>query len=150
MVYRYLQCLLDELDEGGGVSENCDKGPLLEQIKAHVANLDAGQTKLTDAMVDLARQQERIIALADKSNDHSRNIENLYTLCRDNDRQLTRHINSDHTRTSPPNTPDDIKSRAEMFDKVRVAVIIAFVIAVANALWDIGQRTLTILNNTGG
>lgn len=118
----------------------CDKGPVLEQIIQRVNEMHGSQKEMTQAVVEIAKHQERIISLADKTTENANNIDRLYEQGRQVDIRLTEHLIKHPSPETCTAVPSLISLNADgKFDKVQVVVITTVVIALGGSIYDVLQ-----------
>jgi len=129
-------------------ADACDKGPILNQLLESVQEFRYDQKRMVGALIDIAKQQERLVALADRTADNQRDIDTLYKIQREEAahlenvmRELDQKVQT-HLVGHP--SPESCKLRKSLspnvdgkFDKVQVAVILAMVYFLANQVWSI-------------
>ncbi|MCK5643019.1 MAG: hypothetical protein KAJ19_19585, partial [Gammaproteobacteria bacterium] len=112
------------------MSDNhCDKGPILDQLTAGLDRVEQGQQKMVDAVIEMARTQERIIGIADKTADNHGDIENLFNLVRSTETALKDHIVQAHTIPITP-TPHSTRliDDAKNWSKLKASLVGAAVL----------------------
>ena len=139
--------------------DDCDKGPAIERIELILQEHQQGQErqsaafiksqdKLTEAIIKVAQQQEKIVALVDKTADNKQNIDNVYDLNRETEKRLTDHIlTSGH---SSPGQPDVLPKQDSKFDKLQIAIIGAVILGAGNAFLDILKSITDQLSKLNG
>lgn len=114
-----------------------EQGRTINRIEGAISEFRDVQKNMANAMVDMARSQERIIALADRTAVNQKDVENLYALIRELDKTMTKHIlQSGHSMLGKSDTKLVTDTK---FDKLQVALITGIGLAALNALWDILQ-----------
>ena len=116
-------------------ADHCDKGPILDQLAIAIERVEAGQLKMVDAVVEMARTQERIISLADKTTDNHEDIQNLFTLVRNTEAALKDHIIKAHTLPPTPHDPT-LKTAAGNWTKLKASLVTAAALGLCKILYD--------------
>jgi hypothetical protein len=129
--------------------EKCDKGPILNRIVDHVERLDKHaersevfQSKMSEALISIAGHQEKILAVADKTQRNETDIQHLFKLNRETETNITDHILS--PRHSPQGKTDT------RFDKVQVAVVTAALLGGCAFVWKFIQTVMVFMTQSGG
>lgn len=123
-------------------ADNCDKGPVLEQITTRLGELHEISTRMADAVVEIAKQGERMIGLADKTEQNHNDIQNLFTLFRDHETKF--HISP----ASPVN--NSLATKAANWNMLQVAVVTAAVLGLGKLGWDFVTLVLGQLDKLAG
>lgn len=138
----------------------CDKGPILDQLLESVGELRLDQRRMVDALVDIAKHQERLVALADRTTENRRDIDTLFTMIRENDANLmnglrdldgrvTNHL-VNHPKPETCVAPPLLKKPDGKFDTIQVAVILSLIYFMANQFWGIISSLVTAANQAAG
>ena len=140
---------------------DCNKGPVLDQLLSSVSELKSDQRRMVDALVDIAKHQERLVALADRTEEnrvdigqlaqqHRESESLLYEHLRDVDNKIISHMlnhpNPDTCRLSKALTPNNDGK----FDKVQVAVILALTYFLAGEAWKLLSGLVQSVKALGG
>jgi len=158
MPHRLQQLLYQETGEGESMNPaNCDKGPVLDQIQRYIGELQRSQErsqqtqdKMSESLIQIAAQNERIIALAEKTGKNEHDINNLYKYQRDTDKRITEHILSPgHTAAGIPFN-GVTTDKAEKWDKLQVSIVTAALLGAAGTIWKFVQVVLNQLNHLNG
>ena len=140
---------------------SCDKGPVLEQLLDSVGELKLDQKRMIDALVDLAKHQERLVALADRTTENKEDIDLLFKSQREVEAQLINRIQDIDSRfvahiVNHP-TPESCKGSKILghtsegkFDKIQVAVILTMIYFLSNQVWSLLQSLVQAAKRTTG
>lgn len=140
---------------------SCDKGPVLEQLLDSVGELKLDQKRMIDALVDLAKHQERLVALTDRTSENKVDIDLLFKSQREVEAQLINRIQDIDSRfvahiVNHP-TPENCKGSKILghtyegkFDKIQVAVILTMIYFLSNQVWSILQSLVQAVQRTTG
>lgn len=148
-------------DSGGALDVTCDKGPILEQLLDSVGELKSDQKRMVNALVDIAKHQERLVALADRTSENKRDIDTLYQLQREGEAHLintTRELDlriTNHLVHHP--TPEACKGIKVLstnsdgkFDKIQVAVVLTMIYFLSNQVWGLLQSLVQAAQRVAG
>lgn len=137
---------VDEMDD-----EKCDKGPILNRIVDHVERLDKHAAKserfqesMSEAVVLIARQQEKIVAIADKTQRNQDDIQNLFKLTRTVETHLNDHI------LSSGHSAQGKQDKDTKFDRVQVAVITAAILGALGFAKQFIQTVMSFMTTHSG
>ena len=140
---------------------SCDKGPVLEQLLDSVGELKLDQKRMIDALVDLAKHQERLVILADRTTENKTDIDLLFKSQREIETQFANRLQDLDSRfvahiIKHP-TPESCKSSKILgqsyegkFDKIQVAVILTMIYFLSNQVWSILQSLVQAVQRTTG
>lgn len=139
----------------------CDKGPVLTQLLESVSELKNDSKRMVDALVEIAKHQERLIALADRAKENHNNIEHLYqlhhqgeaqlqTLAQRLDDRITKHLLNHPCPESCKNNKVFSVDNNGKFDKVQVAVVLALTYFLANQAWLLIAGLVQAVRQMGG
>lgn len=149
------------------MSEFCDKGPVLQQLVDNVTEFKTDQKKIMGALIDIAKHQERLVTLADKTthiservSENKKDIDLLYQLFRENE---AHHLNSfrdldirvtTHLLHHP--SPETCRINKVLvpgpdgkFDKIQVAVIIGFIFFLGTQTYSLLKAIIDAFTRLG-
>lgn len=132
---------------------NCDKGPILDKIQIYIDqlqqsqnNISLSQEKMTSAVIEIARHQERIISLAEKQEHNDKDIDNLYKLQRRHDERLTAHIlSSGHTAEGK--VDGGLVTKADNWNKLQLSIATAALLGAGGTIYKFITTVLDQLSS---
>ncbi len=162
---KFLQEQLNEVKECVQMTDNCDKGPLIQQaidkIDVHIVDSQefrqefrAAQKDLTSAVIDLARSQEKLIAINNQTEHHHTAIEKLFDVNRETDQRITDHLIKDHSykhEAPAADKPDSTTvTKASRYDKMTWMLITAAATWLVTLAYNGFIKLIEALNTLGG
>lgn len=126
----YLQQLLDQHEESPVTPEQCDKGPVIEQIKSTLADLRDSNVKISEALIQIARQQERLVSLADKTDSNREDIAKLFEIVRENEKRFNEFLLK-RVNTIPASTA------AKNWNNLEKVIVTAATMGALSFFWKI-------------
>lgn len=140
---------------------SCDKGPILDTLLEKMHEVKQDQKKMVDALVSIAQHQERLVSLADKTEENRTNIGMLFQLqreseahtanaFRDLDQKLTVHLVNHPTMESCKASGLLQPDHEGKFDKIQLTVIIAFIMFMATQVWEFIRASISAMRTLGG
>jgi hypothetical protein len=100
---------------------------------------------MSDALVSIAGQQEKILAVADKTQRNEDDIQHLFKLNRAVEITVTDHILT--PRHSPQGNTDNTDTK---FDKVQFTVITAAIMGAGAFIWKFIQTVMSFMTTHSG
>ena len=117
----------------------CNKEPVLEKIVGQLDRLDEHardnklfQRDMSKAVVDIAKHQERLIAIADKTDQNKTDIDNLFHINRNTEKRLNTHIES---AGHSPQGDSSNAAKASNYDKIQVSLITSAILGAAAVVY---------------
>jgi len=145
---RSKQLKQDILESQG--HEGCNKEPVLDKIVGQLDRLDEHardakvfQRDMSKAVVAIAQQQERLVAIADKTDQNKHDIDNLFHINRETEKRLTDHITSAGHSPQGDNTN---AAKASNYDKIQVSLITSAILTVAAVIWKFIEKVLSVVS----
>ena len=140
---------------------SCDKGPILDTLLEKMHEVKQDQRKMVDALVSIAQHQERLVSLADKTEENKTNIGVLFQLQReyeahsansfkDIDQKLTNHLVNHPSQESCKASGLLQPNSDGKFDKIQITVIVAFIMFAASVIWEFVRSSLAALKSIVG
>jgi len=112
----------------------------IKRIEGHMVDSKKTAEKLVDAIVELTRHHEQIIAVNEKVVKNEDDVRNLFKLFREEEVRLNAHILT--PRHSTAGKPD---AKDAKFGKVQVSIVTGIIIAVIHSLWDILTNMVVVV-----
>ena len=129
----------------------CDQGPVLvrivdrlERLDEHAENTKNFQKEMSGALITIAAQQERLVAIADKTDSNKDDINSLFKINRENERRLNDHINNHSAPISLNKTnPDGSLSKAKKWDMLTMSLFTGAALGAAGFIWKLVEKAIT-------
>lgn len=139
----------------------CDKGPILDTLLNSMSELQKDQKVMVNALVSIAQHQERLVALADKTEENKNSITMLFKLQRESEAHLSNAIRDIeqklnlHMLNHPSMENCKVnglfsQGKDDKFSKVQISVIVTFILFMATQLWEFVRSTLAVLKSLTG
>jgi hypothetical protein len=130
---------------------DCNQGPVLERIVSKLGILDEHakdqkvfQRDMSNAIVTIAQQQEKLVAIADKTDQNKNDIDNLFKINRETEKRLNGHIES---AGHSPQGDSSNAVKASNYDKIQVSLITSAILGAAAVVYKFIEK---VIDYTGG
>ena len=97
---------------------------MFDQIDKRLSSMERSVEKITDAMTEMVRYQEKLIALVGSTKLINKNIEKIFRFIREGEQNLNAHI------ISPVHVSQTLKDKAANWNKLHVTLVTVAAIGV--------------------
>lgn len=133
---RLRQDIVHECNQGQVLTGIVDK---LDRLDEHARDNKLFQRDMSNAIVTIAQQQEKLVAIADKTDQNKIDINNLFKINRETEKRLNTHIES---AGHSPQGDSSNAVKASNYDKIQVSLITSALLGAAAVVYKFIEHVL--------